>query len=149
MPLRKVGHVFFDPLVSTDYTYRMQIWRQIKPEFTDARGDIFKILDDGKTDIKSILLISSKAGAVRANHYHKKDTHHCYLVSGRMEYYERPVGSTEIPEPTIVEAGDMVFTPSMMEHAMKFTEDSQFWTFSTEARSKENYEAEIVRVKFI
>jgi len=59
----------------------MIVTRNIAPEFTDVRGAITKILDNG-TAIKSILLITCETGAVRANHYHKKDSHYAYLLSG-------------------------------------------------------------------
>jgi len=128
----------------------MELFKQIKPEYTDARGDILKILDDGKTIIKSTLLITSNKGAIRANHYHKKDTHYCYMITGKMEYYEKPVGADESQlQKVIVEAGDMVFTPAMHEHAMRFTEDSVFLTLSTEYRPSKAYEEDLVRVKLI
>ena len=63
----------------------IKIFKQIKPEFTDERGEIFKLLDDGKTVVKSVLLITCKKGAIRANHYHKKDSHYVYMLSGSME----------------------------------------------------------------
>ena len=107
------------------------------------------VLDDGSATIKSVLLIRSNKGSVRANHYHKKDSHYCYLVSGAMEYFERPIGAQEIPQPTIVEAGDMVYTPPMVEHAMRFTEDTVFFAFATESRHQDDYESDTVRVKFI
>src|SRR3989344_4344625 len=112
----------------------MKLFKNIQPDFIDERGAIAKILDDGKTNIKSILLITSKKGAIRANHYHKKDTHYCYLLSGSMEYHEKSVprslNATGIPategglgieggevEKAMLQAGDMVFTPAMQIHA--------------------------------
>ena len=128
----------------------MQLFKQIKPEYTDARGDILKILDDGKTLIKSTLLITSNKGSIRANHYHKKDTHYCYMITGKMEYYEKPVGADKsMMQKVIVEAGDVIFTPSMHEHAMRFLEDSAFLTLSTESRPSKAYEEDLVRVKLI
>lgn len=127
----------------------MKIVRSIKPEFLDDRGGITKILDEEGVVIKSILLITSKPGAVRANHFHKKDSHYCYLASGSMEYFERPVGSTEPPTKEIIHAGDMVYTPPMHEHAMRFLEDSVFYAYATEHRSSMDYESDTVRVKVI
>ena len=82
----------------------MILTRNITAEFTDVRGAITKILDNG-TAIKSILLITSQAGAVRANHYHKKDSHYAYLLSGKMEYTEKPVSGGEM-QTVILKAGD-------------------------------------------
>lgn len=128
----------------------MKVFRNIRPEFVDERGAITRLLDDGKTTITSILLITAKAGSVRANHYHKTDSHYCYMLSGRMEYIEQPVGVEGAPrESVIVEAGDMVYTAPMAAHAMRFLEDSVFLAFSTRSREQELYEEDTVRVKLI
>src|SRR3989338_1996233 len=119
----------------------IKVFRQVKPEFTDERGEILKILDDGKTTIKSVLLITSKKGAVRANHFHKADSHYVYLLSGSMEYTEQPVNGNENQRETIiVNAGDMVYTPPMVSHAMKFLEDSTFLALSPHSRHQAAYE---------
>ena len=86
----------------------MELTVKIKPEFVDDRGLITKILDDGKTNIKSVLLITSKAGSVRSNHYHKKDAHWIYMITGSMEYYEKPVGGGSKTKKVIVNAGDII-----------------------------------------
>ena len=125
----------------------MKIFRNIKPEFVDARGGITRLLDS-ESPIKSILSITSQKGSIRSNHYHKKDTHYCYLVSGKMEWFEKPVDGGET-ESAVLEAGDMVFTPSMTIHAVRFLEDSVFLTFATEARNQDDYEADTVRVQLI
>src|SRR5262245_20795525 len=105
----------------------MKVFRQIAPDFVDGRGEMIHVLDDGETTIKSILLITSKAGSVRANHYHKTDFHYCYLLSGQMEYTEQPVGSDESTRQSVIlEAGDMVYTDPMVMHAMRFLKDSAF-----------------------
>jgi quercetin dioxygenase-like cupin family protein len=127
----------------------IKLIKQISPEFVDERGEIFKLLDDGKTVIKSVLLITCKKGAIRANHYHKKDTHHVYLLSGSMEYTEAAVDGKGYKETVIVKKGDLVYTPSNVAHAMHFLEDSVFLTLSTESRHQDAYENDIVRVKVI
>ena len=57
--------------------------------FTDERGYIQPLVD---FPIGSVLVISSKSGSIRGNHYHKEDFHYSYLASGRMLYYHRPAG---------------------------------------------------------
>ncbi len=126
----------------------MKLIKKLPPEFVDVRGEITKLLDDGKTTLRSVLLISSKTGAIRANHYHKTDSHHVYLVSGRMEYTEYPVGGRpEGAEKVIVEAGDLVYTPPMAIHVMRFLEDSVFLALATNSRHQDAYEADTVRVQ--
>ncbi len=127
----------------------IKILKNIKPEFSDTRGEITKLLDDGKTAIKSVLLITSKKGSVRANHYHKQDSHYCYLVSGKMRYAEKPLKEDGMMETVIVEAGDIVYTPPKVVHAMEFLEDSVFLTLSTESRHQDAYENDTVRIKLI
>ena len=118
-----------------------------QPPFRDDRGEI-KTLVEGAT-FTSVLRITSKKGCIRANHYHKEDYHYCFLESGKMEYYERPVGNKDKPRCTVIKMGDVFFTPSMAEHAMKFLEDSVFWCFSKKSRKQADYEADTVRVKLI
>ena len=126
----------------------MRIFKNIKPEFVDDRGAITKILDDGKTVIKSVLLITSKKGTVRANHYHKTDSHYCYLLSGKMEWREKLLKGGKV-EKAVLKMGDMVFTPPLRMHASKFLEDSVFLAFATESRSQADYENDTVRIKLI
>ena len=126
----------------------MHIIKNIQPEFVDNRGGIAKVLDDGVTNIKSILRITSKKGSIRSNHYHKEDSHYCYLESGKLEYYEKPVNGGGIKK-AILQYGDMVFTPPMMIHGMKFLEDSVLWAFATKSRQQNDYEADTVRVTLI
>lgn len=126
----------------------IKITRNVKPDFTDERGEIIKLLDDGKTNIKSTLLITCKKGAIRANHYHKKDTHYVYMIYGSMEYTEQDL-KTKKSETVVVKKGGMVFTPPMTPHVMRFLEESAFLTLATESRSHEHYEDDTVRVKII
>jgi len=124
----------------------MKLTKKIKPEFIDGRGSITKLLDDGKTNIKSILLITSNKGSVRSNHYHKKDAHYIYMVSGKMEYHEKPVRGELKPKKVIVNAGDIIYTPPMAIHTTKFLEDSVFMAFSIKSRNQKAYESDTIRV---
>lgn len=131
----------------------MQVTRNIKPRIVEERGEINIILDIAKEQppIRSVMVITSKAGSVRSNHYHKRDSHYCYLMSGKAKWYEKPVEGGEL-ESEILGAGDMVFTPPLTIHAVKFLEDTTMLAFSTLGRdqmSNEEYEADTVRVKLI
>lgn len=99
--------------------------------------------------MQSAVLIESEPGTLRANHYHKTDWHYCYVLSGRMEYFHRPTGSGRDPERLVVEAGRMVFTPPMVDHAMRFPEKTAFIAFSRNHRDQESYEADVVRIEMI
>jgi len=41
----------------------------IKPEFTDERGFISRLVDNDNIHFRAVLLITSKAGTIRGNHY--------------------------------------------------------------------------------
>jgi len=115
--------------------------------FVDARGAIQTLVQDKR--IATVQVITSKAGSVRANHYHRTDWHYNYLVSGKMKYYYRPVGSTAEPAVLVVEAGQMVYTPSLVEHAVEYVEDSVFINMAGSPRDQAAYESDLVRVELI
>ncbi len=134
----------------------MKDYKKITPFFTDHRGEMSYIID-GEAEINSILFITCNKGAIRANHYHKKSSHYSYLIKGSMEYSWYDVGVT-LPvsrqegkkiKKIIVKAGDLIFTPPMVAHAMRFLEDSSFLTFDTKQRGKGKYEGDLIRVKVI
>ena len=111
--------------------------------FADARGEILPLVD---VPMKSCVLISSKKGSVRANHYHRTDWHYCYVLSGCIDYYHRAVGAKAPPQKVTIGAGQMFFTGPMIEHAMVFAEDTVFLAFGRNSRAQEVYEADVVRV---
>lgn len=111
----------------------------------EDRGIIEKL---AQGNFQSVLRITSKAGSVRSNHYHKHDTHICYLAKGSYEYYTRPALDESAPvEKVVITQGQIVFTPPMVLHAMHFLEDSELYCFSTEEREQAGYEADTVRVQ--
>jgi quercetin dioxygenase-like cupin family protein len=112
----------------------------------DDRGAIQPLVE---MMMKSAVLIDSKKGALRANHYHKTDWHYCYVLKGCIEYYHRPTGSQKPPEKLLVKKGQMVFTPPMVDHAMKFPEDTVFLTLSRNPRDQTSYEADVVRINLV
>ena len=68
--------------------------------------------------MKSAVLINSKKGSLRANHYYKTDWHYCFVLNGEIEFYHRRTGSKKEPEILIVKKDQMVFTPPMVDHAI-------------------------------
>jgi len=118
----------------------------LEPPFIDGRGAIQPLVD-GR--FSSAQVITSKAGSVRANHYHKTDWHYMYLVSGLAKYYHRPTGSDEAPEWCLVRAGQMVYTPPMVDHAVEYVEDTTFINFAGNPRDHDSYESDLVRIELI
>jgi dTDP-4-dehydrorhamnose 3,5-epimerase-like enzyme len=119
---------------------------KLEKPFVDVRGRIQPLVDDL---MKSAVMIDSKAGTLRANHYHLTDWHYCYVVSGVIEYFHRPTGSDVEPEIIIVNEGEMVFTPPMVDHGMRFPVDTVFLTLSRNPRDQESYEADVVRIEMM
>ena len=121
--------------------------RKIKPSVFDERGGIANILD---TPIQHVALITSKAGSIRGNHYHPDQVQNDYLVSGKYEYLVKDTKNKDAKiESKIIESGDLVITPPMVAHAMRFLEDSVFFTFTTGHRDTESYEEHTIKLKLI
>lgn len=121
----------------------------IKPEFTDDRGFISRIVNDDKIGFRAVLYITGKKGAVRGNHYHKKDFHYVYCLSGKFRYCEKNMDKpSSKKESIILNPGDLVLSRPMIAHSMEFLEDSVFLAITTEAREQEKYEDDLVRLKF-
>ena len=119
---------------------------KLEKPFIDARGTIQPLVDEM---MRSAVMIESKAGSIRANHYHKTDWHYCYVVSGQIQYLHRPNGSNEDPAIIVVNEGEMVFTTPMVDHGMRFPVDTVFLTLGRNSRDQETYEADVVRVDFM
>ncbi|MEK7287447.1 MAG: cupin domain-containing protein [Elusimicrobiota bacterium] len=118
----------------------------LEANFTDKRGVIQPLVE---TLFRSAMVIYSKQGAVRGNHSHGTDWHYCYMLSGSMEYYYRPSGDPKSPEVLIVKAGQMIFTPPGVDHAMKFLEDTVWLTLSRNPRNQRDYEADLTRIQMV
>ena len=121
----------------------------LKKPFRDDRWIIQNLLSLNKSQIRSAVLIESKKGSLRANHYHKVDWHYCYIISGSIEYYYRPVNSDKEPVKILIKTGQVFYTPPMVEHAMVFPEDTIFLTLGGGTRLHEDYEDDLVRVELV
>src|SRR5262245_58589485 len=115
----------------------------LEEAFADARGAIQPLVD---LPMESCVLIHSKKGTVRANHYHQTDWHFCYVLAGSIEYLHRPHGSAEKPKAVLVKQGQLFFTPPLVDHAMVFPEDTSFLVLGRNSRAQEVYEADVVRI---
>jgi len=125
----------------------MSFKKKIKPLHKDSRGKIVKLAEG---DFASALLITSKKGSVRANHYHKKDSHWCYMISGSMRYWYKDLSKKNNRRRSlIIRAGDSVYTPPMLAHAMEFLEASQFLALTAKKRDRTKYENDTVRMKLL
>lgn len=117
------------------------------PVFSDKRGDIRHIMPDGAR-AASVAYITGNKGDIRADHYHKKDTHYCFCVSGRLKYsYQNVEEKGADYQFVILKPGDVIFTDVNEWHKFEFLEDGAFIAVSSEARNQEAYEADTFRTK--
>ncbi len=109
-----------------------------KPVFRDARGVITDILE--RTNVDSVTILSSKKGAVRGNHYHKRTTQYAYVLEGKFKLYTQEEGKKV--ERKIVKRGDLVITPPLERHAFVALEDSLLLACCNGPRAGEDYEVD-------
>lgn len=112
--------------------------------FYDSRGSIKRLTDKS---VGSVQVIYSNAGTRRASHWHRNDSHLCFIVKGRIRYLERPVGSTAPPTETVFAEGHQFFTGPNMEHEMLFPEETIFVVLANQHRTPEEYEKDVVRLE--
>ena len=118
----------------------------ISPAHIDARGSIINMFEG---EIQHIAHITSKAGSVRANHYHQTLHQYMYCISGEFESWSCDVNDPESKQMVIVKPGDIVSTPPGIAHAQRFTKDSVVIALSTTARSAGKYEDDTIAFKVV
>lgn len=117
--------------------------------FSNEAGTIFNLFSSVKPKFGHISMIYSRPGSVRSNHYHLTDWHYMFVSDGLLWYYWRKVGETRTPEMRIFRAGQIVFTPPMVEHACFFVKDTTMFVASRNVRDHANHESDLIRVKLI
>ncbi len=95
-----------------------------KNPFIDNRGAIENY--DLVFPVNMANIITSKAGTMRANHYHPEQLQQALVVSGRyISVYKDLLNNGNINS-HVIKAGDLVVTPPMVAHTMIFLEDTIF-----------------------
>ena len=111
--------------------------------FRDERGYLLKILDKG---FSSCIEIFSKKGSIRANHYHKKDEHFCYILKGEILFFYRDRKKGSKLNYKVMKKGDLFFTTYDQDHLAYFLKTTHFLSYSSRKRSKLDYENDLVRL---
>lgn len=111
--------------------------------FKDERGYLLKILDKG---FSSCIEIFSKKGSIRANHYHKKDEHFCYILKGEILFFYRNRKKGSKLNYKVMKRGDLFFTTYDQDHLAYFLKTTHFLSYSSRKRSKFDYENDLVRL---
>lgn len=118
-----------------------------KPEFVDERGFITRLVNQDEFPIRAVLYIQRKKGSRGADHFHKKDAHFIYVLSGKVKYGEIDTRKKDAKiEYVTLEPGDIVLSRPMIAHTTVFLEDTVILAFTTENREQKDYESDTVRV---
>ena len=121
--------------------------RSIKPAFEDERGIIANILEE---PITHVAIITSKKGVIRANHYHPEQIQYVYLVSGEYESVSKNLKDKNAKlESKIIKPGDLVITPPMIAHAMRFLKDSVLLNLTTGQRDSNKFSEHTIKYELI
>jgi len=116
--------------------------------FKDSRGSITDIFY--KSNINHGCIITNEPGAVRGNHYHKFTTQYTYILSGRLNYYSKPVDSDSAADVFTAVSGDMIISDPMEIHAMRAGPDGcTFIAFAEGPRGGTDYESDTYRTQDI
>ncbi|MGH7076062.1 MAG: cupin domain-containing protein [Stellaceae bacterium] len=115
----------------------------ITPAFSDERGEIIDILKNNPVEYAT--LITSKKGAVRANHFHKDTYQWVYMVEGRMRIRAQ-MPSAEIEE-VVLNKGELIVNVPHESHAFEALEDSVMLVLTKGPRGGENYEKDTYRLE--
>lgn len=118
-------------------------FKKLEVNFQDDRGIIKDILV--KQEIDSVTVITSKAGAVRANHYHKDTIQWTYVMEGKVQYLYRAEGQKT--KEVILNKGEMVKSDVMEAHSLKALEDSSLLILTRGPRGGEDYESDTFRLE--
>lgn len=99
-----------------------------------------------RNPIGAVAVMVRKAGNVAAEHFHAREGHTCYLVSGRAQYRERRHGATGFTYADDMLPGKAIFSPPNVPHAFLFLEDSVMVVIANISRTKAEYEADVTRL---
>ena len=116
--------------------------QQIKLTFEDSRGTITDIVE--QIDFNGATIISSKAGSIRGNHYHKESVQYIYVLEGRMISRSKKMGEklTEV----VVQRGDLISHEKYEAHMFEALEDTTFLVLSSGLRTGKDYEKDTFRI---
>ena len=116
--------------------------QQIKLTYEDSRGTITDIVE--QIDFNGATIISSKAGSIRGNHYHKESVQYIYVLEGRMISRSKKMGEklTEV----VVQRGDLISHEKYEAHMFEALEDTTFLVLSSGLRTGKDYEKDTFRI---
>jgi quercetin dioxygenase-like cupin family protein len=115
---------------------------KISPAFSDARGEVIDIVKD--TVVEYATIITSRRGAVRANHFHKETHQYVYMLEGRMRVVSQMPG--EAQEEVVLHKGDLIVNAPLERHAFEAIDNCTFLVLTRGPRGGDNYEKDTFRL---
>ena len=115
--------------------------KRLRPAHRDARGAILDVLAGVKID--AVTLITSKKGAVRGNHFHKRTVQYTYVISGRLRYLTSRAG---VVFQRMLRPGDLIESPPGETHTFVALEDCTFLSLSRGPRQGKDFEKDTYRL---
>lgn len=117
---------------------------KVNPVYSDERGIITDLLNK---NLGHVGLITTKKGAVRANHYHKTSIQYSYILSGKFEVLVAKFDEVEKVEKIILNSGDLITINPLVIHTFRALEDSDMIDMISQSREGTSYEEDVFRVK--
>ena len=96
------------------------LYQPLNPDFTfaDNRGTLTQLVHTGYTQIN---VVTSKAGTLRGNHYHKRSTEAFYVISGTVEV---TLTREDKEEKAAFQRGSFFLIEPYTAHALFYPEDT-------------------------
>jgi UDP-glucose 4-epimerase len=121
-----------------DINHELEYILRGEKEYIDDRGKISNY--SLPEPINLIGYIESKAGSLRANHYHPVQEQKCLLVKGKYISVIKDLGEADADiQEKIIRQGDISIIQPNVAHTMIFLEDSIFLNLINGDRDHENY----------
>lgn len=110
--------------------------------FQDDRGSIVDVIES--IDFNGATIITSKAGSIRGNHFHKKTIQYAFVLEGKILAKSKKVGM-DLEEVTL-EPGDLISHDFYEAHMFEALVDTKFLVLSSGLRTGKDYELDTFRL---
>ena len=117
--------------------------KKLKPVLQDKRGDIFDILEETVRHVGMVTF--TKAGIVRASHYHKKSVQYQYVLSGTIRLTVHDLEGKR-RKSYVMGTGGYASIPPRVVHVVTSLSPASMLDLTTISRKNDGYERDTVRV---